>query len=215
MHRIEPSTAELSDASRYAVERTRLDPPPLDHPRSAEALLAEAGQTITPDGLGGAEALRVFAEVLAPACLSVDHPRYLSFIPAAPTEAAILFDLVVGASSIYGGSWLEGAGAVFAENQALRWIADLAGFPPDAGGVFVSGGTNGNLSALVAARHRWRARADGTHDRTRGLVIASTGAHSSVAQAARVMDVDIELVPADAEGRLHAARPLRRGRRAR
>ena len=70
--------------------------------------------------------------MLAPACISVDNPRYLSFIPAAPTEAATLFDLVVGASSIYGGSWLEGAGAVYAENQALRWIADLAGLPAEA-----------------------------------------------------------------------------------
>ena len=62
-----------------------------------------------------------------------------------PTDASILFDLVVGASSIYGGSWLEGAGAIFAENEALRWIADLAGLPASAGGVFVSGGTAGNL----------------------------------------------------------------------
>ncbi len=68
----------------------------------------------------GSRRLRVFADVLAPACISVDHPRFLSFVPAAPTEAAILFDLVVGASSIYGGSWLEGGGAVFAENEALR-----------------------------------------------------------------------------------------------
>ena len=73
----------------------------------------------------------MFADVLAPACISVDHPRFLSFVPAAPTEASILFDLVVGASSIYGGSWLEGGGAVFAENEALRWIADLAGLPAD------------------------------------------------------------------------------------
>ena len=94
--------------------------------------------------------------MLAPATISVDHPRYLSFIPGAPSEAAVLFDLVVGASSIYGGSWYEGAGAVFAENQALRWLADLAGLPPEAGGVFVQGGTNGNLSALVAARHARR-----------------------------------------------------------
>ena len=65
----------------------------------------------------------------------------------------MLFDLVVSASSTYGGSWLEGGGAVWAENQALRWIADLAGLPESAGGVFVSGGTAGNLSALVAARH--------------------------------------------------------------
>ena len=41
----------------------------------------------------------------------------------------MLFDLVCGASSIYGGSWLEGAGAVYAENQALRFVADLVGLP--------------------------------------------------------------------------------------
>ena len=67
--------------------------------------------------------------------MSVDHPRYLSFIPGAPTEASTLFDLVVGVQSIYGGSWLEGSGAVYAENQALRWLADLAGLPAGAGGV--------------------------------------------------------------------------------
>ena len=106
----------------------------------------------------------MFGDVLAPACISVDHPRFLSFVPAAPTEASILFDLVVGASTIYAGSWLEGGGAVFAENEALRWIADLAGLPAEAGGVFVSGGTAGNLSALdrraleVALRRRRRAR---------------------------------------------------------
>ena len=112
----------------------------------------------------------MFEDVLAPACISVDHPRFLSFVPAAPTEASILFDLVVGASSVYAGSWLEGAGAVHAENEALRWIADLAGLPEAAGGVFVSGGTAGNLSALIAARWRWRHRAEGRHDRTRGLI---------------------------------------------
>ena len=84
---------------------------------------------MTAKGIGGLEALRVFADVLAPACISVDHPRFLSFVPAAPTEASILFDLVVGASSIYAGSWLEGAGAVHAENEALRYISDLAGLP--------------------------------------------------------------------------------------
>ena len=140
--------------------------------------------------------------MLAPACISVDHPRFLSFVPAAPTDASILFDLVVGASSIYGGSWLEGGGAVFAENEALRWIADLAGLPASAGGVFVSGGTAGNLSALIAARWQWRRRAGGRHDRTRGLLIASGGAHSSVVQAARAMDADVLAVPADASGRL-------------
>jgi L-2,4-diaminobutyrate decarboxylase len=161
-----------------------------------------AGRTITPRGLGGLEALRVFGDVLAPASISIDHPRFLSFVPCAPTEASILFDLVVGASSIYGGSWMEGAGAVHAENEALRWIADLAGFPAEAGGVFVSGGTAGNLSALAAARVRWRERAGGARDRTRAIIVCSSGAHSSVKSAAKVMDADVVMIPATADGRL-------------
>lgn len=203
MHLHDRSTEVLTEAIlRYAVERMRLDPPPLDCAATPQELRAAVGETITPGGLGGLEALRVFGDVLAPACISVDHPRFLSFVPSAPTEASILFDLVVGASNVYGGSWLEGAGAIYAENQALRWIADLAGFPTDAGGVFVSGGTAGNLSALVAARFRWRRRAGGEQDRTRGLIAASTGAHSSVVQAARVMDADVVQVQAGDRGEM-------------
>ena len=203
MHEHDAATEILTQAIvRYAVDRVRLDPPPLDGPRTLAELQAMAGRTITERGIGGLEALRVFGDVLAQACISVDHPRFLSFVPAAPTEASILFDLVVGASSIYGGSWMEGGGAVFAENEALRYLADLARLPAAAGGVFVSGGTAGNLSALVAARHRWRQRAEGKHDRTRGLIIVSKGAHSSVASAGRAMDVDIVSADADDQGRL-------------
>ena len=205
MHRRDVATDVLTQAIiRYAVDRTRLDPPPLDGPRTEAELRAMAGRTVTPEGLGGLEALRVFADVLAPACISIDHPRYLSFVPAAPTEASILFDLVVGASSIYGGSWLEGAGAVHAENEALAWIASLAGMPSTSGGVFVSGGSAGNLSALVAARARWR-EGDAARAMQRGVIVASTGVHSSIAAAARVMDADIVHVPADRRGRLTGA----------
>jgi L-2,4-diaminobutyrate decarboxylase len=204
MHSHDSSIEVLTQAIvRYAVDRVRLDPPPLDGPRTPAELRAMAGSTITPRGVGGLEALRVFGDVLAPACISVDHPRFLSFVPAAPTEASILFDLVVGASSIYAGSWMEGGGALFAENEALRWIADLAGFPDEAGGVFVSGGTAGNLSALIAARWKWRYDAGTQLDRTRGIIVASKGAHSSVKQAARAMDADVVLVPADRTGRMH------------
>ena len=150
MHKQDRSVEVLTQAIvRYSVERMRLDPPPLDHPRTLAELQAMCGATITPRGIGGLEALRVFTDVLSHACLSVDHPRYLAFVPTAPTEAAILFDLVVGASSMYGGSWLEGSGAVFAENEALKWLASLAGLPATAGGVFVSGGTSANLAALL------------------------------------------------------------------
>lgn len=205
MHHNDVANEVLTQAIvRYSVERVRMDPPPLDGPRTPAELAAMAGRTVTPKGLGGLEALRLFADVLGPACISVDHPRHLSFVPGAPTEASVLFDLVVGASNIYAGSWLEASGAVYAENEALRWLADIAGFPAEAGGVFVSGGTAGNLSALVAARWRWRDRAAGACDAARGIVLASAGAHSSVVQAARVMDADVVGLPAAVNGRLDA-----------
>src|SRR3954451_667520 len=174
---------------------------PLDRPLPPTELQQLAGDTVTETGIGPAEAVRLWDQVLAPACLSVDHPRYLSFIPGAPTKAAAAFDMLVGASSVYGGTWLEGAGAVYAENQALRWIADLVGMPAEAGGVFVQGGTIGNLSALVAARaavqHRRGSRPP------RWSVVLTDETHSSVKHALEsVMDVDVVLIPGDERGRL-------------
>lgn len=171
----------------YATERMNLDPAPLDSPRTLAELTEAAGQTITEQGLGGERALELFAEVLAPATISTDHPNYLSFIPAAPTEASSLFDLVVSASSIYGGSWKEGAGAVYAENQVLEFLARECGLPEGSGGVFVQGGTLGNLSALVAARES----AKQTQGSKRWAVIASIESHSSLKSAAKVMDIEI------------------------
>ena len=152
MHEFTPEIEQVAqEILEYSLTRLK-DNPPLDGPKSESELFELVGNTITEDGLGGSNALSLFKETLAPACISTDHPRYLAFIPSAPTELANLFDLVVGASALYGGSWLEGAGAVFAENQTLRWLSDLAGLPESAGGVFVQGGTIGNLSALVATR---------------------------------------------------------------
>jgi glutamate/tyrosine decarboxylase-like PLP-dependent enzyme len=177
---------------------------PLDRPASPEQLEATAGATVTPQGLGADEALRLWADVLGPACLSVDHPRYLSFIPSAPSKAAAAFDMLVGVSSVYAGSWLEGSGAVYAENQALRWIAELAGLPATAGGAFVQGGTVGNLSALVAAREAALERRSSRPQRWAVCVTEET--HSSVKHALRVvMDVDLIEIPGDQRGRMTGA----------
>ena len=199
MHEFTPAVEELAaEILKYSLERLK-DDPPLDGPRSAEDLFKEVGNTITAKGLGGHEALEVFTNVLAKACISTDHPRNLAFIPSAPSEYANLFDLVVGASALYGGSWQEGAGAVFAENQAIQWLIDLAGLPESAGGVFVQGGTIGNLSALVVARAEARKKQGNAE---RWVIACSEEAHSSVVSAANVMDVDVLKVEVDKNGRL-------------
>jgi glutamate/tyrosine decarboxylase-like PLP-dependent enzyme len=197
-HEYDDETQELSEAIEAYVRQRIAEPQPLDGPLPADELDELAGRTITPGGIGGIEALRIWADVLAPATISADHPGYMAFVPTAPTRASVLFDLVISASSTYGGSWLEGAGAVWAENQALAWLADEIGFPATAGGVFVSGGTAGNLSALVAARHAARERR-GTAPPRWQIACADT-AHSSIASAANVMDVDVIAVPHDRYG---------------
>src|SRR6516162_9751647 len=154
MHSVDPTTEQMiRSVLAYAENRLRLDPVPLDgchrDPAEFDALL---------NGLPGEEphnpdqVLGAYASVLAPGVISADSPRFLGFIPAAPTKAALLFDMLVSCASIQGISWLEASGAVHAENLVLRLIADRAGLPGPAGGCFVSGGSAGNLSALMVAR---------------------------------------------------------------
>jgi glutamate/tyrosine decarboxylase-like PLP-dependent enzyme len=205
MHAIAPDTVAIVDqVLEYARRRVIFADVPLDRPMAPAELARLAGGAITPEGIGSRRALGLFEHVLAPACLSTDHPGYLSFIPSAPTKAALAFDLIVSASAIYGGSWMEGAGAVHAENEALRWLADEFGLPAGAGGVFVQGGTVGNLSALVTARDAARRRlaAAGFEMPARWAVVCSAEAHSSIASAAAVMDVDVVPARVDERGRL-------------
>ena len=205
MHALDVDTLKLrEEVFDYARRRMNYEPAPLDGPKTPEEIAALIPATVTEEGVGGLEALRIFEDVLAPSCISVDHPGFLSFIPAAPTEAATLFDLVVSSSTIYGGSWAEGAGAVYAENEVLRWLAHEAGLPDGAGGVFVQGGTLGNLSALVAARHTAKVEREraGLTMPARWAFVCSAEAHSSLKAAARVMDVDIIPVPVDSSGKL-------------
>ncbi|MDA8277520.1 MAG: pyridoxal-dependent decarboxylase [Actinomycetota bacterium] len=200
MHSFDEQMQELADEIiRYSLYRVGLDPVPLDGPKPLADLAALFPANITEEGIGGTEALRRFAEGYSLATLSSDNPRFLAFVPNAPTKAATLFDLVVSASNICGSTWIEGAGAVYLENEAISFLANLAGMGEGSGGTFVSGGSAGNLAGLVAARERARYRGDLVG---RGAVLASADAHSSVTMAARIMDVDVILVDGDEKGRL-------------
>src|SRR5271166_4866660 len=79
----------------FCRRRLSLDPVPLDFggvrppaPDSLDGLLGEEGKD--PE-----EVLRIFADNLSHSVVSCDSTRYLAFIPAAPTKAALLFDMIV------------------------------------------------------------------------------------------------------------------------
>lgn len=178
----------------YCRRRLDLHPVPLDLGSSAPMDPAALDGVIGSAPNDPKAVLEVFENELAPAIISADSPRFLSFIPAVPTKASLLFDMIVSCSSLQGTSWLEAAGAVRAENQALSVLASLAGLPKSAGGCFVSGGSIGNLSALLVARDTSPARGRHT-DRPR--VAISHEAHSSVGKALHVIGVEPLLVPDD------------------
>ena len=161
MHSVDATTEQMiRSVLAYAENRLRLDPVPLDEGARDPAALAAALRGLLGDlPHNPDQVLGVYTSCLAPAVISADSPRFLGFIPAAPTKAALLFDMLISCASIQGISWLEAAGAIAAENQVLRLIADRAGLPESAGGCFVSGGSAANLSALVVAREVAKRRA--------------------------------------------------------
>jgi glutamate/tyrosine decarboxylase-like PLP-dependent enzyme len=180
----------------YCRDRLSMNPVSLDFGGLLESLDRELEGLMTPGGNEAADVLRIFVDKLATAVVSCDSPRFLSFIPAAPTKASLLFDMFVSCSSLHGTSWLEAAGVVVAENQALRVLADQAGFPDGAGGCFVAGGSAGNLSALVVARDTAGHRRGGQAP-ARPRIAISDEAHSSVGKALHVIGVEPFIIPTE------------------
>ncbi len=196
MHSVDQTTEQMvRSVLAYAENRLRMDPVPLDkatldparlHDRLRGVIREEPRQ---PD-----EVLGVYSSVIAPSVISADSPRFLGFIPAAPTKASLLFDMLVSCASIQGISWLEASGAIAAENSVLTLLADEMGMPPTAGGCFVSGGSAGNLSALAVARESAK------RDRTltgRPQVVVSLDAHSSIINTLMLLEMDALVVETD------------------
>jgi aromatic-L-amino-acid/L-tryptophan decarboxylase len=157
---------------------------------------------ITAGGLGADTAWQRFTEQVVPNTVGLDSERYLAFIPVSPGAAGVWMEAAVGAATFSAESWLEAAGAVAAENQVLRWLADLFGMPASAGGCFMSGGSIGNLSALAVAREQMGER--------RSVAVADT-AHASVFNSLRMLGLtrepgcELVVVPTGDDGRFTGA----------
>jgi aromatic-L-amino-acid/L-tryptophan decarboxylase len=198
MHIVDATTEQMiSSVLAYAENRLRLDPVPLDGgSRDPDELTAALAGLLGEEGHDPDQVLDIYATTMAPAVISADSPRFLGFIPAAPTKAALLFDMLVSCASIQGISWLEAAGAIQAENQVLALIAARAGLPATAGGCFVSGGSAANLSALAVAREVAKRGGAGTSRAgARWRVVVGTDTHSSVANTLRLLEMDPFVVP--------------------
>src|SRR5215204_7052481 len=196
MHQVDQTTEQMvRSVLAYAENRLRMEPVPLDKGiQPATDVYRVLNGVIRDRGRAPDEVLGIYSSVIAPSIISADSPRFLGFIPAAPTKASLLFDMLVSCASIQGISWLEASGAIAAENTVLRVIADEAGLPASAGGCFVSGGSAGNLSALAVARERAKNRPGDEAAGRRFRVVVGLDAHSSIVNTLRLLEMDALVV---------------------
>jgi len=182
--------AELTEqVFDYMRDRLSMPEVPLDFPGDPKVLADALSGLVRPEGNSAESILKLYDEVISRTVVSGDSPRFMAFIPTAPTKAALLFDMIVSCASIQGISWLEAAGAISAENQVLRWMSDVAGLPESAGGTFVSGGSAANLAALTVARDSGRQRLHGGK-RLPVRIALSEQAHSSIGNSLGILDIE-------------------------
>src|SRR5437763_4654275 len=138
------------------------DPPELG--RDPNELLAQLERDVLPNNL------------------HVDHPRFFAFVPGPNNFVSTMADALAAGFNIFNGTWFGGSAAAAVELGVVRWLSRICEFPATAGGLFISGGSMANLTALVAARHALlQDRIDGA------TVYFSDQTHSSVERALRVI----------------------------
>jgi aromatic-L-amino-acid/L-tryptophan decarboxylase len=158
-----------------------LEPPPLG-PVGVDAIFARLERDVFPN------------------IMNICHPRFFAFVPGPSNFVSVMADALAAGFNVFNGSWLGASSAAAMELAVIDWFRNWCGFPESAGGLFVSGGSMANLTALVVAR---QTRLD---DRTQGAVLYySDQTHSSVDRALKVIGFlpeQIRRIPADAKSRL-------------
>ncbi len=131
----------------------------------------------------------------------IGHPRFFAFVPSVANSVSVLGDALAAGLNPFCGTWLAGPGPAEVELVTLDWLRRLCGLPEGAGGLFVSGGSVANLTALAVAREeRLAAPVE------RGTVYFSDQTHSSVERALRVLGIrQARRLPCDAAYRLPVA----------
>lgn len=132
--------------------------------------------------------------------MHVNHPRFFAYVPGPSNFVGVMADALISGYNVFAGTWLSGSGPAAVELAVIDWLRTLCGMPASAGGLFVSGGTMANLTALAVARYiKLGERLEGA------TVYCSDQAHSSLEKALRVIGVAAENVrklPSDADYRL-------------
>ena len=109
--------------------------------------------------------------------------RHLAYIPGGGIYHSALGDYLAAITNKYSGVFFAGPGAVRMENQLVRWVADLIGYPAGAAGHIASGGSIATLTAIVSAREAHGLRAAGYSG---AVVYLTSQAHHCIGKALHI-----------------------------
>jgi aromatic-L-amino-acid decarboxylase len=136
------------------------------------------------------------------------HPRFMGYITSSAAPIGALGDLLAASINANVGGWELSPMAAEIEAQTVRWIAELVGYPSDAGGLLVSGGNMANFVCFLAGRRAMLGepvRAEGLAAGARGRIYCSSGTHTWVQKAADLFGFGtdaIRWIPTDAGQRM-------------
>ena len=150
------------------------------------------------------ENLERLVGALADASIQLHHPRYAGHQVCPPFAVGAIAEMAIATLNNSTAVWEMSPASTIIERNVIRWLCDRAGYPESAGGTTVSGGSAANLTALLAARHRWTA--DGANVGKTPVVICSETAHYSIARAVAILGGGIRTVqiPVDDQFRMIA-----------
>jgi glutamate/tyrosine decarboxylase-like PLP-dependent enzyme len=112
----------------------------------------------------------------------VDHPHFFAYVPGPNNYVGVVADFLASGFNIFPTAWIAAAGAEQVELTTIDWFKTMVGFPDSAGGLFVSGGSMANLTALAVAR---QVKLD--NDIDQAVVYFSDQTHFSVERALKVL----------------------------
>lgn len=144
--------------------------------------------TLPKEGVGFDELLKVFRETIIPFSRQNAHPRMFGYVQSPGTPVAALADLLASFLNANLTAWRSAPAPVELERLTIDWIRQILGFGPGAAGLFLSGGSMANLTALATAREV-KAVSSG-----RGRVYASSETHHSITKAAALLGIGRENV---------------------
>lgn len=153
------------------------------------------------NGMPAEKVLDFVMDNVIPNSTVISHPKAYSFVPGPSNFISTMADSLATGFNIFSGGWMVSPAAAELEIVTMNWLLKMYNFPVEkGGGIFTSGGSMANLTALVTAR-----RLKCGDDFSKAVIYLSDQAHSSNIKAIRVLGFkkeQIRILPTDLEFRI-------------